>query len=206
MFRKLAEVLGTVVLCVAILLVVLVAVLIISWSPTLWSEKAAAWVQAIGSISAIIGAVLLANWQHRSAEIAKLEQLRDERVEALQALHEIIVHARHGITTVTFEPTSNLANLPGFDERRFQHTYQTLKNIPLHLPIYFPVVRPALNAIEQVGRALEVIQWMNSPENFAANSSPAMIKLSQISNDLVSTYREIKAAIKAEEAKRLRSR
>jgi hypothetical protein len=153
---------------------------ILCFLPNLTSSEWAAWVQAIGSIAAIIGAAWIAIWQSRKQHKSSLELLRTEhklvRIEVAQALSFLSSNAQRLLNSYTKE-LSDREFLHKVAERKIYYDLNELKivegavhSMPLHeIPHQLVGLRMlAHSAIRQfrenIEKALEIHSTMNAAE------------------------------------------
>ncbi|WP_280041172.1 hypothetical protein [Pseudomonas sp. Hg5Tf] len=104
-------------------------------SPTkLTGSEVAGWVQAIGSIGAIIGALAVANWQHRKQQ----SNLAAQQVERQRAMHGVIGEVVEHVKCLkeTMDSSQDEAKFREYWDVGLEGTYnaalQTLNALPAH--------------------------------------------------------------------------
>lgn len=143
---------------VVVLAVTMVVILACTYA---WPEDRfgmAAWVQAIGSVGAIIGAVLVMKWQ--SQEAAQLAQKMDDRALArrLSAVESIVEHAYNlsEVLRVRTQPVNDYHDyfFSNVSPEDIDTALNALSEIPLHTLESFKMVR----AVQQIRQKLQRLQ------------------------------------------------
>jgi hypothetical protein len=124
----------------------------------LGSSDAAGWVQAIGSVAAIVGAFAISNQQHQHAQRIRTEELNDERSRRCEIVKGILqkVQARLLVTDMTRANTPFAIALEG-DVLALRATAQLVDSLP---PFSMPsaqVLKKCLAISDQIGSVADIL-------------------------------------------------
>ena len=152
------------------------AVLAVSWlgatsaaTEPYQSSAMASWVQAIGSIAAIIGAVWIGERQAKRAREHALETNTAERRRRCEAYAAVASHAVTQLTSVKPFVAKNrvlttLLFQVNFNKRNSQDTLEAMRLVPLHELGSREAVDGFLQVRQALAWALEnVDKWMSEP-------------------------------------------
>lgn len=144
-----------------------------SWFKTLLESAAPAWIQAVGSVAAIIAAAAIARQQASSARRLEAEKQAAAEVQKLKIVLALMARA-HGLSNDicrAFE-TAKFEDFDQVSPELMADTHQTLMALPI---FEVPDGLLALDVLT-IGRALGVLhdRWLNLRE--ACSSDPSAIR------------------------------
>lgn len=119
------------------------------------SESAAAWVQAIGSIGAIVGAFLVARQTHALEQRAGKESELGIEIRAV-LLAEGIVQEAHAALSAAYRNAKNRDDTP-VSARRLESVHQALM-LAISQPVSEQALRPTLKALKRISNSCGIFQ------------------------------------------------
>lgn len=191
------NILGTIIIGLVILLGILAFFKALSLSP-LWTTEGASWVQAFGSIGAILASGIIANWQYRkSAADQEKQRVRDHLVPAVailtlmrelefagnrgrMAIEDIIGAVDFGV--IDYDPTAQMREVET-SLRAMSDLEASFRAIPLWQLPSPEIVRDLAAVIRFIPRACDDLRWMrdwldaNSLDIRQANQKLELLKL-----------------------------
>ncbi len=125
--------------------------------PEMKTEAAASWVQAVGSILAIIGAVWVSNIQHEQSIDREERQRIARRKDVLQAIHSVLKQARELVDAMPNDENT-ISQISGYLEidatlQMFEEVEQVLRLAPLYEACNYNVVAIVLGMSSVVDKA-----------------------------------------------------
>ncbi|HVK94746.1 MAG TPA: hypothetical protein VM571_08465 [Noviherbaspirillum sp.] len=138
MSRKIFDYISCVILGLVLFGTITAVLLMFSWVPILWTDPAAAWVQAIGSIAAIAGAYLLAEKASRDAREQSLAMDRLTLQRKRDSILAIADAARAHADSIyrAFETDNDMINTLAialvFNKRVYSDVINAIAAVPLH--------------------------------------------------------------------------
>lgn len=119
------------------------------------TDNAAAWVQAVGSIGAIIGAFLVANRTHRLMQREARDAEFGVEIKAVLLAEGIVKEAAETFVAVCRNFNSNAETGVGF--RRMESVHQALM-LAISQPISEQALKPALKTLQSVSNSCGILQ------------------------------------------------
>lgn|GEM_PF-4741344 len=119
------------------------------------TDNAAAWVQAVGSIGAIIGAFLVANRTHRLMQQEARDAEFGVEIKAVLLAEGIVKEAAETFVAVCRNSNSNAETGVGF--RRMESVHQALM-LAISQPISEQALKPVLKALQSVSNSCGILQ------------------------------------------------
>jgi hypothetical protein len=119
------------------------------------SESAAAWVQAIGSIGAIVGAFLVARQTHTLEQKAGKESELGIEIRAV-LLAEGIVQEAHAALSTAYRNARNSSDTP-VSARRLESVHQALM-LAITQPVSEQALKPILKTLKRVSNSCGFLQ------------------------------------------------
>jgi hypothetical protein len=136
MSKKIFDYITWLILASAALAVCSAALLMFSWVPVLWSEPAAAWVQAVGSVAAILGAFVIGERQSRAAREHALELDRVAQKRKNDSVLAIAAAAHQHVIEISNAFQGEAINLMylalEYNHRNVDDVIDAIAAVPLH--------------------------------------------------------------------------
>jgi hypothetical protein len=142
MIGRLSAFIGTFAAAFAVISIGSVMLIFVSLAPAPRSETIAAWVQAVGSIAAILGAYHLAERSHDHARTLEISRLTDSECHRIRVISAMVSPARaHAAMMSHFIAQSRRDDVLGVPQRFVAELRRPLMNLPsLEVPEYMLVL------------------------------------------------------------------
>jgi len=129
-----------------------VVVLLVRKWPT---DNAAAWVQAIGSIGAILGAFMIASRTHRLERVAARENDLGVEIKAVVLAEGVVQEAVLALEAAIRSPTN--PDLVPSNLRRMESVHQALM-FAISQPVSEQALKPILRTLQRISDACGILQ------------------------------------------------
>ena len=154
-------------------------------------EGVAAWVQAIGSVLAILAAITVAAWQSREGRLAILRQLavaRREKIEPLRAMGAIASEAvQEAVNRLKPGTASKDYFSGGYSPILLRDMIEALDKVPLHELGDFDLVRQFTSLRRMIATAKRMLDRMSKEIDVQGISPESIATFTRLADKLVAT-------------------